>query len=71
MATAVAVPEDQHDAASVRAPFDRVVGALADGLPGVAEQLDAARADVLASTDFSNDVVGVIPSIRPSSSRVR
>jgi len=43
---------DQPDAGSVHAQFDRVLDALADKLPAVAEHLDAARADVLAFTAF-------------------
>src|SRR3712207_6268761 len=43
---------DQPDAASVHAQFDRVLDALADKLPRVAEHLEAARADVLAFTAF-------------------
>ena len=43
---------DQPDAASVHAQFDRVLDALADKLPKVAEHLEAARADVLAFTAF-------------------
>ncbi len=43
---------DQPDAASVHAHFDRVLDALADKLPKVAEHLEAARADVLAFTAF-------------------
>ena len=53
---------DQPDAASVHAQFDRVLDALADKLPKVAEHLDAARADVLAFTalpegDLAPDLV--------------
>jgi putative transposase len=36
---------DQPDAASVHAQFDRVLNALTDKLPRVAEHLEAARAD--------------------------
>ena len=43
---------DQPDTASVHAQFDRVLDALTDKLPGVAEHLDAARADILAFTGF-------------------
>jgi putative transposase len=43
---------DQPDGASVHTPFDRVLDALADKLPRVAEHLEAARADVLAFTAF-------------------
>ena len=37
---------DQPDAAAVHAQFERVLDALADKLPGVAEHLDGARTDV-------------------------
>ena len=47
---------DQPDAASVHAQFDRVLDALADKLPEVAEHLEAARADVLAFTAFPEEV---------------
>jgi putative transposase len=47
---------DQPDAASVHAQFDRILDALADKLPKVAEHLEAARADVLAFTAFPKQV---------------
>src|SRR3712207_9280572 len=40
---------DQPDAASVHAQFDRVLDALGDKLPKVAEHLEQARTDVLRS----------------------
>jgi len=43
---------DQPDAPAVRAQFDRVIDALAEKLPGVAEHLEAAREDVLAFTAY-------------------
>ena len=43
---------DQPDADAVHAQFDRILDALADKLPAVAEHLDAARADILAFTSF-------------------
>ena len=43
---------DQPDAASVHAQYDRLVDAVRDKLPRVADHLDAARADVLAFTAF-------------------
>ena len=43
---------DQPDAAAVHAQFDRILDALADKLPAVAEHLDAARADILAFTSL-------------------
>src|ERR671917_802825 len=47
---------DQPDANSVHAQFDRVLDALADKPPRVAEHLEAARADVLAFTAFPKEV---------------
>jgi putative transposase len=47
---------DQPDAHSVHAQFDRVLDAMADKLPRVAEHLEAARADVLAFTAFPKEV---------------
>ena len=41
---------DQPDAEAVHAQFDRVITALADKLPDVADHLEAARADILANT---------------------
>jgi putative transposase len=43
---------DQPDAASVHAQYDRLVDAIAEKLPKVAEHLDTARPDVLAFTSF-------------------
>ncbi len=43
---------DQPDSASVHAQYDRLLEAVTDKLPKVAEHLDAARADVLAFTAF-------------------
>jgi putative transposase len=57
---------DQPDAASVHAQFDRVLYALADKLPRVAEHLEAARADVLAFTAFPKEVWRQIWSNNPS-----
>jgi hypothetical protein len=47
---------DQPDAESVGAQYDRVIDALSDKLPKVAEHLDAARADLLALTVFPKTV---------------
>jgi transposase-like protein len=47
---------DQPDAASVHAQFDRLVEAMTDKLPKVADHLEAARADVLAFTAFPKEV---------------
>jgi putative transposase len=57
---------DQPDAASVHAQFDRVLEALVDKLPKVAEHLEAARADVLAFTAFPKEVWRQIWSNNPS-----
>ena len=57
---------DQPDAVSVHAQFDRVLDALADKLPRVAEHLEAARADVLAFTAFPKEVWRQIWSNNPS-----
>ena len=57
---------DQPDAASVHAQFDRVLDALGDKLPAVAEHLDTARADVLAFTAFPKEVWRQIWSNNPS-----
>jgi putative transposase len=43
---------DQPDAESVHAQFDRVLDALAQKLPKVADHLEAAREDILAFTPF-------------------
>jgi putative transposase len=57
---------DQPDADSVHAQFDRVLDALADKLPKVAEHLETARADVLAFTAFPKEVWRQIWSNNPS-----
>ena len=57
---------DQPDAASVHAQFDRVLDALAEKLPKVAEHLEGARADVLAFTAFPKEVWRQIWSNNPS-----
>ncbi|MGR7024459.1 IS256 family transposase [Geodermatophilus sp. URMC 62] len=57
---------DQPDTASVHAQFDRVLAALADKLPKVAEHLESARADVLAFTAFPKEVWRQIWSNNPS-----
>ena len=43
---------DQPDTASVHAQYDRLLEAVTDKLPELAEHLDAARGDVLAFTTF-------------------
>ena len=47
---------DQPDADAVHAQFDRVVDALHEKLPTVAEHLEEARADILAFTAFPKEV---------------
>jgi len=57
---------DQPDAASVHAQFDRVLDAITDKVPSVAEHLDTARADVLAFTSFPKEIWRQIWSNNPS-----
>src|SRR4030095_12650587 len=56
---------DQPDAEAVHAQFDRILDALVDKLPAVAEHLDAARADILAFTSFPNAIWRQIWSNNP------
>jgi putative transposase len=56
---------DQHDAESVVAQYDRVLDALADKFPKMAEHLDAARAELLAFTAFSKQIWRQIWSNNP------
>ena len=58
---------DQPDAGSVHAQFDRVLDALTDKLPKVAEHLEAARPDVLPLTAFPKEVWRPIWSNNPPS----
>src|SRR3954465_463026 len=57
---------DQPDSVSVHAQFDRILDALAEKLPKVAEHLDSARADVLAFTAFPKEVWRQIWSNNPN-----
>jgi transposase-like protein len=57
---------DQPDSESVHAQFDRVLDALTDKLPAVAEHLDAARADILAFTPFPKAIWRQIWSNNPN-----
>jgi putative transposase len=57
---------DQPDATSVHAQFDRVLDAVVDKLPNVAEHLDTARPDVLAFTGFPKELWRQIWSNNPS-----
>nr|MBA3292672.1 IS256 family transposase [Geodermatophilaceae bacterium] len=56
---------DQPDTGSVHAQFDRVLDALTDKLPAVAEHLDRARADILAFTGFPKAIWRQIWSNNP------
>ena len=56
---------DQPDAASVHAQYDRLVEAVADKLPAVAEHLQAARPDVLAFAGFPKELWRQIWSNNP------
>ncbi|CAI9413154.1 IS256 family transposase [Nocardioides sp. T2.26MG-1] len=57
---------DQPDAEAVHAQFDRVVDALTEKLPAVAEHLDGARADILAFTPFPKEIWRQIWSNNPN-----
>jgi putative transposase len=56
---------DQPDAVSVHAQFDRILDAVGEKLPAVADHLDAARADVLAFTSFPKELWRQIWSNNP------
>jgi transposase-like protein len=56
---------DQPDAASVHAQFGRVLDALEEKLPQVAEHLDNARPDILAFTVFPKAIWRQIWSNNP------
>lgn len=56
---------DQPDAESVHAQYDRVIDALSDKLPKVADHLDSARADLLAFTVFPKQIWRQIWSNNP------
>ena len=57
---------DQPDAPSVHAQFDRVINALAEKLPAVADHLEGARADILAFTAFPKEIWRQIWSNNPN-----
>ena len=57
---------DQPDTDAVHAQFDRVVDALTDKLPAVAEHLETARADILAFTAFPKEIWRQIWSNNPN-----
>jgi putative transposase len=56
---------DQPDADAVHAQFDRILDALVEKLPTVAEHLDAARTDILAFTSFPKAIWRQIWSNNP------
>ena len=53
-------------AGDVQAQFDKLLDAVTDKLPDVAEHLDAARADLLAFTGFPKDLWRQIWSNNPN-----
>ena len=57
---------DQPDADAVHAQFNRVLDALDEKLPAVAEHLEGARADILAFTPFPKEVWRQIWSNNPN-----
>ena len=57
---------DQPDAPSVHAQFDRVINALAEKLPAVADHLEGARADILAFAAFAKEIWRQIWSNNPN-----
>jgi putative transposase len=57
---------DQPDAPAVHAQFDKLLDAMAEQLPNVAEHLDAARADVLAFTAFPKELWRQVWSNNPN-----
>jgi transposase-like protein len=57
---------DQPDAEAVHAQFDRILDALSEKLPTVADHLDAARADICAFTAFPKEIWRQIWSNNPN-----
>jgi putative transposase len=57
---------DQADADAVHAQFDRVVDALTEKLPKVADHLEGARSDILAFTAFPKEIWRQIWSNNPN-----
>ena len=57
---------DQPDADAVHAQFDRVLDALENKLPAVAEHLEGARADILAFTAFPKEIWRQVWSNNPN-----
>jgi putative transposase len=56
---------DQPDSDSVEAQYDRIINALSDKLPTVADHLDGARTDLLAFTAFPKQIWRQIWSNNP------
>jgi len=57
---------DQPDAASVNDQFDKLIDAVVDKLPDVADHLEAARPDILAFTGFPKELWRQIWSTTPN-----
>ena len=57
---------DQPDTDAVHAQYDRILDALHDKLPAVADHLDHARADILAFTSFPKEIWRQIWSNNPN-----
>jgi len=57
---------DQPDADAVHAQFDRILDALTDKLPAVADHLDNARADIIAFTNFPKELWRQVWSNNPN-----
>ena len=57
---------DQPDAESVHAQYDKMLDTLAEALPDVHAHLDAARADILAFTEFPKEIWRQIWSNNPN-----
>ena len=57
---------DQPDAKAVHAQFDKLLDAMSEQLPAVAEHLDGARADVLAFTAFPKELWRQVWSNNPN-----
>jgi putative transposase len=57
---------DQPDADAVHAQFDRILNALTEKLPAVADHLDTARADICAFTAFPKEIWRQIWSNNPN-----
>ncbi len=57
---------DQPDVESVQAQFDKMLTALAEQLPDIADYLDEARADILAFTAFPEEIWRQIWSNNPN-----